>query len=163
VPVRNRVAQTEPFAKNALGKPVRNCGTGIRAREFPPQGLVESSRLEHDATVCFLWVSEGSNNSCSRLERDFAIEIRERHWPILEPGRNSPMVCFERVTLHSTFCAEPGRSEFTLVEGPAVLQRESRFLVAAGEIDKVGGLRGCEWWGTVSLLRIVGLRVSASG
>jgi hypothetical protein len=31
VPVRNRGAQTEPFAKNALGKPVRNVRTGIAA------------------------------------------------------------------------------------------------------------------------------------
>jgi hypothetical protein len=40
---------------------------------------------------------------------------------------------------------------------------DSRFLVAAGEIDEVGGLRGCERWGTVSLLRIIGLLVFASG
>ena len=66
------------------------------------------------------------------------------------------MVCFERVTSHSTYCAEPGRSEFTLGDGPVVLALESRFLVAAGETDEVGGLRGCERWGTVSLLWIVG-------
>jgi len=32
-----------------------------------------------------------------------------------------------------------------------------------GEIDEVGGLRGCERWGTESLLRSVGLQVFASG
>src|ERR1700691_1443466 len=136
---------------------------GITTREKRRHGLVESSRLGRDAIDCFLWVSEDSNNSCSRLERGSAIEACARHWPILEPGRNTPMVCFERVTLHSASCAEPGRSELTLGKESVVLPLESRFLVAAGEIDEAGGVRECERWGTGSLLRIFGLRVFVSG
>src|ERR1700689_4752955 len=147
---------------------------GITTREIRRHGLVESSRLGRDTTVCFLWVSEDSNNSCSRLERGIAIEVRARNCAsresvrdpkcgVLAPGRDSPVVCFERVTSHSTFCPEPGRNEFALGEGPVVLPLESRFLVAAGEIDGVGGLRGCERWGTGSLLRVCGLWVFESG
>src|ERR1700685_4368297 len=77
-PVRNRVAQTEPFAKNALGKPVRNVWVGITERELKRHRLVESSRLERGAIVCFLWVRRCSNNRSSRLESAFAIELRAR-------------------------------------------------------------------------------------
>ena len=38
------------------------------SESFRSADLVESSRLERDATVCFVWVSEDSNKSRSRLE-----------------------------------------------------------------------------------------------
>ena len=152
---------------------VRNVGMGITTREIRRHGLVESSRLEWDATDCFLWVSEDSNNSCSRLERGIAIEVRARNCAsresvrdpkcgVLAPGRDSPVVCFERVTSHSKFFPEPGRNDFALGEGLAVLQLECRLLVAAREIGGVGVLRGCERRGTGSLLRVCGLRVFES-
>lgn len=47
---------------------------------------------------------------------------------------------------------------------PVSLRRDwlARFLGAAG-FGEVGGLKGCEWWGIGSLLRVWGLRVFESG
>ena len=65
--------------------------------------LVESSRLERGAIICFLWVRRGSNNSSSRLESAFAVEVRawqrasresvrDAKSAILAPGRNGAVV-----------------------------------------------------------------------
>jgi hypothetical protein len=59
-------------------EPVRNDQWRVvrGERELLRRPLVESSRLEREAIVCFLWVSSDSNNRSSRLERGVAIEVR---------------------------------------------------------------------------------------
>jgi hypothetical protein len=88
----------------------------LRESEMQKHGLVESSRLERGAIVCFLWVRVGSNKRSSRLERGFAIEICARYWAVVAPGRNSPVVCFVEVTSFSTRRAVPGRSALMQIE-----------------------------------------------
>src|ERR1700691_2548056 len=67
----------------------------LRKSEMQKHGLVESSRLERGPIVCFLWVRVGSNKCSSRLESASASEICAWYLPILEPGRNVAVVCFE--------------------------------------------------------------------
>src|SRR5271156_922355 len=53
------------------------------------------------------WECDSVRNSARNCA---ALNAADRWHEVVAPGRNSPTFCFEGVTSHSTFCAEPGRN-----------------------------------------------------
>jgi hypothetical protein len=104
--------------------------------------LVESSRLERGAAVCFLWVRVRSNKRSSRLESVFASEVRASQCANLEPGRQGLVVCFLSLLLFAQNRVElsencPSR-ESVWAPDTGALGRT----VAGGAVDKVAAALG---------------------
>jgi hypothetical protein len=96
---------------------------------YPRDPMVQSSRLERGAVVCFQLVGACSSSKSSRLERAKQIPriagdadalrivssrlevcFRETLIAVLAPVRNFSVVCFEEVTSISVCKSEPVRN-----------------------------------------------------
>ena len=115
---------------------------------YPRYRMVQSSRLEQLAVVCFQLVGACSNSKSSRLEsakqtpriaRDadalrivssrLEMDFRETLIAVLAPVRNSSVVCFEGVTSISVCESEPVRN----ADG----KREIESFFVAGKLGSV--------------------------